>query len=108
MSLLDKLPFQEGARLVPAARSQRSFSYSRRRLYKVFGLTPSGFSVVLGNGQYADPETLGLSIRDIAQAVGVAPPNKEGEAKVDCVVDVVRGLKLPSPGSYAAKVTFSL
>jgi len=43
-----------------------------------------------------------------AQAGGVAPPNKEGEAKVDCVVDVVRGLKLPSPGSYAAKVTFSL
>lgn len=33
----------------------------------VFGLTPSGFSVVLGNGQYADPEALGLSIRDMPE-----------------------------------------
>jgi hypothetical protein len=43
-----------------------------------------------------------------ATAVGVAPPNKEGEAKVDCIVDAVKSWKLPSPGSYAAKVSFSL
>ena len=42
------------------------------------------------------------------QAVGVAPPSKEGETKVDCVVDAVKALKLPSPGSYAAKVSFVL
>jgi hypothetical protein len=42
------------------------------------------------------------------ESVGVAPPSKEGEAKVDCIVDVVRGMKPPSPGSYAAKVSFSL
>jgi hypothetical protein len=41
-------------------------------------------------------------------AVGVAPPSAEGELKVDCLVDVVRRMKLPSPGSYAAKVTFNL
>lgn len=41
-------------------------------------------------------------------AAGVAPPNKDGEARVDCLVDALKGMKLPSPGSYAAKVTFSL
>jgi hypothetical protein len=41
-------------------------------------------------------------------AVGVAPPNKEGEAQVDCIVGALRSIKLPSPGSYAAKVSFSL
>jgi hypothetical protein len=42
------------------------------------------------------------------QSAGIAPPSKEGEAKVDCLVDVVRGMKVPSPGSYAAKVSFTL
>lgn len=42
------------------------------------------------------------------KALGVAPPGKEGAEKVDCVVDALKGLSLPSPGSYVAKVTFSL
>jgi hypothetical protein len=41
-------------------------------------------------------------------SVGVAPPNKDGEAKVDCIVDAVKDWKMPSPGGWAAKVTFSL
>jgi hypothetical protein len=41
-------------------------------------------------------------------AVGVAPPSKDGEGKADCLVDVVKKMKMPSPGSYAAKVSFSL
>jgi hypothetical protein len=41
-------------------------------------------------------------------AVGVAPPNPDGEGKVDCIVDVVKKMKMPSPGSYAAKVSFTL
>jgi hypothetical protein len=41
-------------------------------------------------------------------AVGIAPPNKEGAEKVDCIVDALKHLVLPSPGSYMAKVTFSL
>jgi hypothetical protein len=41
-------------------------------------------------------------------AVGVAPPNKEAASKVDCIVDVVKAMKLPSPGGYLAKATFSL
>lgn len=42
------------------------------------------------------------------KAIGVAAPNKEGAERVDCIVDALHGLSLPSPGSYAAKVTFSL
>jgi hypothetical protein len=41
-------------------------------------------------------------------AAGVAPPNQDGESKADCIVDVVRKMKMPSPGSYAAKVSFTL
>lgn len=42
------------------------------------------------------------------KAIGIAPPNKDGAEKVDCLVDALKSLDLPSPGSYAAKVTFSL
>ncbi len=42
------------------------------------------------------------------QAIGIAAPNKEGAEKVDCVVDALRPLELPSPGSYAVKVQFLL
>jgi hypothetical protein len=42
------------------------------------------------------------------KAIGVAAPNKEGAEKIDCIVDALKSLELPSPGSYAAKVTFSL
>lgn len=41
-------------------------------------------------------------------AVGVATQNKEAAAKVECIADAVKGMKLPSPGSYLAKVTFQL
>ena len=42
------------------------------------------------------------------KAIGMAPPNKEGAEKVDCLVEALKSLELPSPGSYMAKVTFSL
>lgn len=42
------------------------------------------------------------------KAIGIAPPNKDGAEKIDCIVDALKGLDLPSPGSYAAKVTFSI
>jgi hypothetical protein len=42
------------------------------------------------------------------KSIGVAPPGKEGADKIDCIVDALKPLSLPSPGSYAAKVTFPL
>jgi hypothetical protein len=42
------------------------------------------------------------------KAIGVSSKSKEGSEKIDCIVDALKPLELPSPGSYAAKVTFSL
>jgi hypothetical protein len=41
-------------------------------------------------------------------AVGVATSSKEGAAQSQCIVDAIKALKMPSPGSYPAKVAFSL
>jgi hypothetical protein len=42
------------------------------------------------------------------QTAGAATTSKEGAAQLDCVVSTVKGLKMPSPGSFAAKVAFQL
>ncbi len=42
------------------------------------------------------------------RSLGVSAPSKEAAEKVDCVVDALKALELPTPGSYAAKVTFTL
>ncbi len=42
------------------------------------------------------------------QAAGLASPSKDGVDKIDCLLGVVNGLPMPSPGSYAAKVSFAL
>ena len=41
-------------------------------------------------------------------AAGVATSSKEGGEQVKCIVEAVKTIKMPSPGSYAAKVEFSL
>jgi hypothetical protein len=41
-------------------------------------------------------------------SAGVTPPDETGEADVDCLVDTLKGASFPSPGSWPAKVTFSL
>jgi len=40
-------------------------------------------------------------------AAGAAAPSLAAAADVDCILGVVRSLKLPSPGSAPAKVSFS-
>lgn len=42
------------------------------------------------------------------KALGITPPTKEGADKLDCLVDALKPLRLPTPGSYAAKVSFPL
>jgi len=41
-------------------------------------------------------------------AAGVSTSSKEGQAQAECIVDAVKTMKMPSPGSYAAKVGFGL
>ncbi len=52
--------------------------------------------------------TLYVSTKGAALAVGVTPPDERGENAVDCLVDVLKSASYPSPGSWPAKVTFSL
>lgn len=42
------------------------------------------------------------------KTIGIVPPGKDGADKVDCIVDALKPLKLPTPGSYAAKVSFPI
>lgn len=64
----------------------------------------SGVSGTFKVTAYVEPAGDGGKI----SAVGVAPPSQDAEAQVDCLVDALRSLKVPSPGSYAAKVSFTL
>jgi hypothetical protein len=41
-------------------------------------------------------------------AVGVSSADERGEAAASCVVDALRAIKFPSPGSYAAKVSVTI
>ncbi len=43
-----------------------------------------------------------------ASAVGVASGDEKGDAAADCVIQALKGIKFPSPGSYASKVTVSV
>lgn len=56
-------------------------------------------------GKGASPED---AERGKIQAIGIVPPGRDGADKVDCLLDVVKSMELPSPGSYAAKVSFIL
>jgi hypothetical protein len=50
---------------------------------------------------YVDPDGAALS-------VGVAASDESGASAVDCLVDVLKQATYPSPGSWPAKVTFTL
>jgi len=52
--------------------------------------------------------TLYVGTDGSVMAAGVTPPNEAGESDVDCLVSALKGATLPSPGSWPAKVTFSL
>jgi hypothetical protein len=43
-----------------------------------------------------------------ASAVGVATADERGDAAVSCVIDTLKGLTFPSPGSYASKVSVTI
>jgi hypothetical protein len=52
--------------------------------------------------------TLYVDTSGKAIGVGVTPPDEPADSKTDCIVEVLRGLSYPSPGSWPAKVTFKL
>jgi hypothetical protein len=42
------------------------------------------------------------------QAVGASVPARDAEEKIECILNEVKAWKLPSPGSWAAKVEFRI
>jgi len=52
--------------------------------------------------------TMYVDTKGHVMSVGIAPPDAAGEQAVDCLVNVVRDTKFPSPGSWPAKVSFEL
>jgi len=41
-------------------------------------------------------------------AAGGSMPNQDSEGALDCILDAVRAMSMPDPGSYAAKITFEV
>jgi len=41
-------------------------------------------------------------------AASVTPPNEDGEEAIDCLVSTLKGASFPSPGSWPAKISFTL
>lgn len=41
-------------------------------------------------------------------AAGGSMPSQDGQAALDCILDAVRGMSMPDPGSYPAKITFEV
>jgi hypothetical protein len=41
-------------------------------------------------------------------SAGVTPPSEDGEDAVDCLVSTLKSASVPSPGSWPAKITFTL
>jgi hypothetical protein len=53
--------------------------------------------------------TVYVQTNGTALSAGVAPPDERGETGgADCLVEVIRGMKFPSPGSWPAKVMFDV
>ena len=52
--------------------------------------------------------TLYIDTDGKASGVGVATADERGDAAVTCVIDTLKGLTFPSPGSYASKVSVTI
>jgi hypothetical protein len=42
------------------------------------------------------------------QAVGVAAPSKDASTKIECIIKAIKDAKVPTPGTWPAKVSFKL
>jgi hypothetical protein len=60
------------------------------------------------HGRGAYEATIYVATDGSVLAAGVTPPDERGEGSIDCLVSTLKGAAFPSPGSWPAKVTFSL
>ncbi len=61
-----------------------------------------------GAGTGAIKATLYVDTDGRVSAVGVATADERGDTAVSCVIDTLKGLTFPSPGSYASKVSVTI
>ena len=61
-----------------------------------------------GAGAGAMKATLYVDTDGKALGVGVSGADAQSEDAASCVIDVLKGVKFASPGSYAAKVTIDI
>jgi hypothetical protein len=59
-----------------------------------------------GKGSYE--ATIYVATDGSVLSAGVTPPDEGGEEAVDCLVETLKSASFPSPGSWPAKITFTL
>lgn len=82
--------------------------WSSDRVDKTLEDLASKISTCKGSASGSFGATLYVDTDGHALSVGVTPPDSQGEAAVDCLVGVLKEAKYPSPGSWPAKVSFTL
>lgn len=82
------------------AKVEPSLTKAEEAIKKCRGTAGGAFSVTA----YVEPDGKGGKV----VAAGVASPHASGEEQADCIVNAVKSMPMPSPGSYAAKVSFRL
>ena len=92
----------------PPSHVRAPTSWDGDRVSQGVGKLSHKLSVCKKGASGAFEATLYVATDGSVLAAGVTPPDEAGEADVDCLVDILRGATLPSPGSWPAKVTFSL
>ncbi len=78
------------------------------RVEKTLDELASKISSCKGGSAGSFGATLYVGTDGHALSVGVTPPDARGESAVDCLVGVLKEAKYPSPGSWPAKVSFTL
>jgi hypothetical protein len=81
--------------------------YDQEHLSKALGKISGKLnSCKSGGGSYE--ATIYVATDGSVLAAGVTPPDQNGEESVDCLVSTLKEASFPSPGSWPAKVTFTL
>lgn len=83
-------------------------SWDAERVSEVVGKLSRKLSGCKKGDSGAFEATLYVGTDGTVLSAGVTPPDEAGEEAIDCLVTTLKGAALPSPGSWPAKVTFSL
>jgi hypothetical protein len=59
-------------------------------------------------GAGAIKATMYVTPKGKAEAIGLSSADEKGDAAASCVIDTLKALTYPSPGSYAAKVSINI